>query len=350
MIVIGDRSSAHLIKWVAAYNRKFSKIAVLSDTFHSKIHNSYLHALLSLFLHCVLFCKVIWFVLCTKRIFHVHYVSRYSLVSLLIPSKRLVSYIWGSDVQRAPIQYPCLKKVIVFNLNRSSMLVASSPSLIESIALLGVNQSVCEVPFGVPRSLVKMSAEYKITSLSKIRIGCFKYCRIKVYGLDEVLNFVNNLVVRTGLNVELYLIDAGPDIIELKSRLGRLDERVKIIFLPSFTDAVDIVKYFEKIDFSCYLSRRESFGVSVVESFSQGVPVIGARVGGISRLIDHGVDGLFYDSSCISESIDWVLSFISQPEKYTQIALSGLNKVRDNYIWEDNFEKFCVEYRKIFLS
>jgi glycosyltransferase involved in cell wall biosynthesis len=55
--------------------------------------------------------------------------------------------------------------------------------------------------------------------------------------------------------------------------------------------------FFSQIDVLVVPSLfREPFGRVVIEAFSQGVPVIGARSGGIPESIDPGVDGFLFDA------------------------------------------------------
>lgn len=48
----------------------------------------------------------------------------------------------------------------------------------------------------------------------------------------------------------------------------------------------------------------EPFGLTIIESQSQGTPVIGARIGAISELINDGVDGLLFESGNIDDLIN----------------------------------------------
>ena len=56
-------------------------------------------------------------------------------------------------------------------------------------------------------------------------------------------------------------------------------------------------------------SRREAFGIALVEAMGQGVPVIGTRVGGIPEIIEDGVTGLLIDPGdpkAIADAVKWI--------------------------------------------
>ncbi len=57
-------------------------------------------------------------------------------------------------------------------------------------------------------------------------------------------------------------------------------------------------------------SRTDSFGITYLEAWCNGVPVIGARAGGVPAVIRHGIDGLlvpFGDVAAIATAIDRLL-------------------------------------------
>ena len=43
-------------------------------------------------------------------------------------------------------------------------------------------------------------------------------------------------------------------------------------------------------------SRTETLGLVVLEAMSSGVPVVGARAGGIPEMIEDGVSGFLFDT------------------------------------------------------
>ena len=60
-------------------------------------------------------------------------------------------------------------------------------------------------------------------------------------------------------------------------------------------------------------SRTETLGLVVLEAMSSGLPVVGARAGGIPEMIAEGVSGYLFDTEV--EAIEAIRSFLKCPDK-----------------------------------
>jgi glycosyltransferase involved in cell wall biosynthesis len=88
------------------------------------------------------------------------------------------------------------------------------------------------------------------------------------------------------------LLIAGDGDLDYERSLRRLSNPEFVKFLGWVAPAA----LFNRIDFLVFPSIwNEPFGRGIAEAMSQGIPVIGARSGGIPELIEDGVDGFIYD-------------------------------------------------------
>ena len=85
-------------------------------------------------------------------------------------------------------------------------------------------------------------------------------------------------------------------------------------------------------------SRTDSFGITYLEAWLYGRPVIGARTWGVMDLIDEGRDGLlvpFGDAPALAEKIAYL---IDNPEEADRMGQNGRRKVYADHTWEHKCE------------
>jgi glycosyltransferase involved in cell wall biosynthesis len=87
---------------------------------------------------------------------------------------------------------------------------------------------------------------------------------------------------------------------ELKAQLQGRAHQIGVAHAVRFLGAMDangdLVNLFKSADAVCVPSRNEPFGITVLEGWAAGKPVIATRNGGPRELISHGRDGyLVYD-------------------------------------------------------
>jgi glycosyltransferase involved in cell wall biosynthesis len=73
---------------------------------------------------------------------------------------------------------------------------------------------------------------------------------------------------------------------------------------------------------------REPFGRVVIEAFAQGVPVIGARSGGIPESIDPGKDGYLFDPGDDKALAAEIASMAAKPEAIPALSHAALEAAR----------------------
>ncbi len=73
----------------------------------------------------------------------------------------------------------------------------------------------------------------------------------------------------------------------------------------------------------------ETFGLTLAEAMSFGIPVIAPSVGGPTELISHGVEGYCIDSRDGAALRDAVLALADDPENYAAKSRAALARARD---------------------
>jgi glycosyltransferase involved in cell wall biosynthesis len=107
-------------------------------------------------------------------------------------------------------------------------------------------------------------------------------------GLDVLIEAMA-IASRSLPQVRLLLVGDGPE----RDRLAERARAHAIAHLTRFTGRqVHIRPYLAAMDVFAAPSRTEGLGIAIIEALAAGLPVIGARVGGIPEVIENGVSGL----------------------------------------------------------
>jgi glycosyltransferase involved in cell wall biosynthesis len=120
-------------------------------------------------------------------------------------------------------------------------------------------------------------------------------------------------------------------------------ERARVKLVPDFA-LEDKGALFAAVDVFAYPSGYESFGISFLEAWVAGKPVIGCRRGAIPTVIDEGVDGLlvnYDDPGMLALAILFLLSSRDMRDSY---GAAGREKVLARYTWPKIARRFREVY------
>ncbi len=112
---------------------------------------------------------------------------------------------------------------------------------------------------------------------------------------------------------KLILIGDGPERIFIQQLVKELKLSDRVYFLGE-------QDYLEPLFFCADLfllpSEQESFGLTALEAMACGVPVIGARTGGLPEVISHGETGFLFPIGEIDSMADHAVELLKDPEKH----------------------------------
>jgi glycosyltransferase involved in cell wall biosynthesis len=122
-------------------------------------------------------------------------------------------------------------------------------------------------------------------------------------------------------------------------------ERHRVVRIDDFADA-DKASLYDAFDVFALPSVEESFGITYLEAWMCGKPVIGARIDAVTDVIDDGVDGLLVDPIDAQSLARAILELLADPAKRRRMGQRGETKTRARYTWDqvtDRFERLYVE-------
>jgi glycosyltransferase involved in cell wall biosynthesis len=99
-------------------------------------------------------------------------------------------------------------------------------------------------------------------------------------------------------------------------------------------------------DVFCMPSRTDSFGIVYLEAWLNGVPVIGARAGGVPEVISDGVDGYLVEFGDVAALANRIELLLKRPEAAREMGEAGRRKVLAEHTWDHKIARIVAIYRE----
>lgn len=143
-------------------------------------------------------------------------------------------------------------------------------------------------------------------------------------------------IIETYRNCRLHIVGDGDDVYlqQLKRRAHQLGVSDHIVWHGYLSDPRELI-YQSDIFLMC--STMEAFGRVTVEALSVGCPVVGARSGGTTEIIEDQITGLLYrpnDARDLAEKVVFLLNDFMTRKALSQNALDKYEKnfTEDRYV------------------
>lgn len=269
---------------------------------------------------------------------HAHYATSYGMLGMLSRFKPFYISVWGSDILEFPQKSFLHKALMKIILNSANHIFATSNLLLEKAKTL-TQKPISLIPFGVDTNLFQPTNQLKKDQLI---IGVVKSME-SVYGIDVLIKAFALLKKEVAdLNARLVLVGGGTRLEELK----KLSKELSIDSLVEFTGKIkfeELPAVFSQFDIFANLSRSESFGVSVLEAMSSGLPVIVTFTGGLLEIVTEET-GIFVPVDDVLATQKALLELVNNPERRKAMGLAGRTRVINEFNWKDSLEKMSYYY------
>ena len=148
----------------------------------------------------------------------------------------------------------------------------------------------------------------------------------------------------------LLLVGDGPDL-PLAVRTAR--ERGMSHLIHAVGAQEEVQPLLSVSDVFLLPSKEESFGLAALEAMACGVPVVGARVGGVPEVIEHGVSGFLHDADAVDEMAASTLLLLRDPALHAVMADAARRRVLDKFsadrivpMYEAAYERLVAARRR----
>jgi glycosyltransferase involved in cell wall biosynthesis len=183
--------------------------------------------------------------------------------------------------------------------------------------------------------------------------------RIGLASSDYVVTSVGRLIPEKGFNhlirefkifsgkntnAKLVICGIGPCADELKKQVNSLGIGNRIVFLDNKQDLPEL---FNASDCFVLSSRKEGFGLVLLEAMMSGLPVIGSNAGGIPEIVSNEVDGLIFNLRISGDLAHALDRLYSDKNLSTFLANAGRKKALEQFNVSVTSKKYEELYRTL---
>lgn len=109
-----------------------------------------------------------------------------------------------------------------------------------------------------------------------------------------------------------------------------------ILFFGSHPNPADIMGAFDVIVLA---TKKETFGLVLIEAMRGGVAVIGSNAGGVPEIIEHGKTGLLFKPESAQDLSDKLLYLYEHQEQRQRLAQAGKDKADTVFTTEAHYDQ-----------
>ena len=91
----------------------------------------------------------------------------------------------------------------------------------------------------------------------------------------------------------------------------------------------------------------EPFPMTVLESFSHARPAIGASIGGIPEIIEHGIDGFIFEPGDVDMLASYLTWMAEHPDQAVAMGSAGRNKVQERFSPDKYYQDLMNIYNSV---
>ena len=227
--------------------------------------------------------------------------------------------------RKLKLRYWLQRKLLVFSLNKFSLVTCPSRELAVMVRNWGVKTSIEMIPNGV-KSVDEGTEkkEFDIVTVSRL---------VKWKNVDAVIR------AAASANASLCVVCDGPELENLKKLATELGG--KVTFTGEVTE-LNALGYMRRSKIYILFSLYEGLSFSLLQAMASGNAVIVSNAQGNIDVVTHGKDGLVVDVNEEVELVDCIDSLLANPKYRELISDQAKQTVKEKYLLEDNLAKILA--------
>jgi glycogen synthase len=184
-------------------------------------------------------------------------------------------------------------------------------------------------------------SEYQLAAPFVLFVGRLSFDKGALHAAEAVIK-----LRRDGVNVSLVLIgQSTPEFDRFWRSLAEADRSVIRPLGVLAEDHKHTVMHAAAL--LALPSRTDSFGIVLLEAWSHGLPVVGARAGGIPAVIDDGQNGLLVKFGDVGGLAAAFKRLLQDDGLRRALGQQGQAKLAAQYTWERVADRVAEVYRRV---
>ncbi|MEM2915561.1 MAG: glycosyltransferase family 4 protein, partial [Candidatus Bathyarchaeia archaeon] len=119
------------------------------------------------------------------------------------------------------------------------------------------------------------------------------------------------------------------------------------VTFTGFVPNSEMIKHYRDVDVVVNPSFSESFGRSLIEAMACEVPVVAARVGGMTEIVENGKTGILVEPGDADALAEAIIRLLSNEDLRKSMGKAARKRVVELYSWERVAEKLLRHYKNI---
>ena len=167
------------------------------------------------------------------------------------------------------------------------------------------------------------------------------------YGIDVLLRAAARLA--DGAAPQLLVVGGGPERDALQALAASLGIAERTRFVGAVPHA-EVPAWLQRLAVYVAPSRRESFGVAVLEASACGLPVVVSNVGGLPEVVEHGVTGYVVPAADDAALADALRRLCADEALRARMGAAGRARVLERYGWPASLDAMLRCYDRVLTA
>ncbi len=259
---------------------------------------------------------------------------------------RIATTLHGTDITLVG-QDPSFHAITKFSIERSDALTAVSEYLRrETFNAFGCTSCAVEVIHNFIDPDVYDRHKYSVTVRDQVPAGRKVLMHISNFRpVKRVRDVVRIFAhVARAMPSVLVMVGDGPDRVAAEKEAEALGVSDQTVFLGRLDTIAPLLA---GADLFLLPTERESFGLSALEALACGVPVIGARAGGLPEVVQDGVTGVLRDVGDVEAMSAAAVDILASTERWQSMSDAAAADARKRFSQDDVVTRYEEFYTRV---